>query len=80
MKLIPNFNPSAQSRVVWLSAEHKEKWSGMIEDIAALVQKLEIESVFLGHRRAAWVTIDLEEVPDYSEKMVRRGLYFLPVR
>jgi hypothetical protein len=80
MKLIPDFKMTPFSRTAWVSGAAKQTWEQAIQDCAALVSELEIESVAAGQRPCSWQTIARASLPDFARRCAEKGLIVLPVR
>lgn len=80
MKLIPDFKITPFSRTAWVSGAAKQTWEKAIQDCAALVSELEIESVAAGQRPCSWQTIARAGLPDFARRCAEKGLIVLPVR
>jgi hypothetical protein len=80
MKLIENFNMTPFTRTAWVSSAAKQTWEQAIQDCAALVSELEIESVAAGQRPCSWQTMKRESLPDFVKRCAEKGLSVLPVK
>jgi hypothetical protein len=80
MKLIPDFKMTPFSRTAWVSGAARQTWEQAIQECAALVSELEIESVAAGQRPCSWQTIARAGLPDFARRCAEKGLIVLPVR
>ena len=65
--------------MVWVNEKARKVWEPVIRDCSQMVQDLEIESVLHDHRKCAWRTIPLKQLPGFTKKCNNRGLIVTPV-
>lgn len=80
MVVLSEFKSPSFSRVIWKSYESKKKYQKLLSDISFFVSKLEVASVAVGHRRAAWQTIAEENISGFAKMVSELGLLAVPVK
>ena len=68
------------TRTIWASESAKNLWEPRIQRIGALLTELELLTVEMGFRRAAWTFVTPNELADKTIALAARGLTLFPLQ
>lgn len=68
------------TRIIWASSSAKVLWEPRMQRIGALMAELELLTVEMGFRQAAWIFVTPEELVERTAAFANRGLMLYPLQ